>query len=144
MKEICSLLNIEYFSDKINFWEKSHHTVGGNSETKYHSKDPGSNYYQKNVDFLEKRINAMKENLNERHRTIYYDFEDDPALEMFVKDCMKRNPDINLIEDHISKTDLHRDSSETFLDSALENGFISNGVFKLRCLKFKQKMKRYR
>ncbi|MCB0060705.1 MAG: hypothetical protein KDE19_01265 [Caldilineaceae bacterium] len=72
LEAICSYLDIPYYAGKEAYWEKTHHTLGGNYSARLHlqSKEDAADYV----------TNSFDKSRMASYRSVYYREVDDPAL----------------------------------------------------------------
>lgn len=128
----CDHVAIPYFAGKECFWEKEHHSLGGNYTAKFHLYNPQSAQEQ-----LKQTFDANRMNL---YRRIYYTPIEDPALENLVNQRMGADeyfqPILNLLETH----DVANQALQSLdVDNTLESVRLSQLNVQFRKLKQRAK-----
>ena len=75
LKLLCEKLEIPYFSGKEKYWEKTHHTLFGNTSAKIHLYNSESNEFKRCANELDTTIQKFesKDKEHKPYKEIYYD-----------------------------------------------------------------------
>lgn len=90
--QLCEKLEIPFFANKSEYWNKLHHSVGGNGSAKIHLHDKDSSTYGKISDFMKNRSS----DLDQRYRSIASATVAPEVLE-YVEKCMRERPEMAAI-----------------------------------------------
>lgn len=103
LERVCDILNIEYFPGKEQYWNKTHHVIGGNPSARVHLYADNSEAYEENV-----RRSSSKIEVSERgvHQSIYYEAQLNDALKRQVESRVHENPYITPILEMLSRRDI--------------------------------------
>jgi len=86
--QLCHQLDIPYFEGKHRYWEKTHHTLFGNTSAKIHLYAPQTATYETAKVELTQHTHPAQM----AHQQIYYPDIHDRALVEFVRRAQNRNP----------------------------------------------------
>lgn len=92
LKALCGYLEIPYFTDKSQYWQKRHHTLFGNTAAKIHLYSKDSETFEKSKSELMSTSSGSDLNASEDHRSVYYKEIEDRALVDFVENAVTCNP----------------------------------------------------
>lgn len=98
LAKICNYLEIPYFDNKEQFWNKTQHTIFGNSSAKIHLYDGHAIEYVKCKERIMK-YNKRKMNFINEHRRIYYKDVNDAEVKKFLQRKSKKSEKMQLIAD---------------------------------------------
>jgi len=87
---LCDKLEIPYFEGKERFWEKTHHTLFGNTSAKIHLYDRTSANYQECESVLDSRLVGLYDHRQKSHlyKKIYYETPD-PCVQQEITKITK-------------------------------------------------------
>jgi len=107
LREACNFLEIPYFEGKEQFWDKRHHSLGGNLAARIHLYSKDSSNYQDVV----RRSNAGANQYDigvseEHHREIFYDRPDEETLQPYIARLHRNYPNLDLIGDMLTSRDV--------------------------------------
>lgn len=88
LEQLCSQLGISYFKGKEEYWNKTHHTLFGNTSAKIHLYD------EKSVNFkrCKSELSSTIEETQGRtiaHKSVYYNLSDLPEKTVKLRDITK-------------------------------------------------------
>jgi hypothetical protein len=95
LQRVCDYLGIPYFPGKERFWEKQHHSLGGNLSSRIHLYAEDSSSYQ-NVEARARR--ELSAAAATQHRKIYYENPADTSLHDLVRQMKRQAPEVDQIE----------------------------------------------
>lgn len=72
LESVCRYTGIEYFRDKKEYWNKTHHTLFGNTSAKIHTRLMDSPHFAEDMKTLSARSGAALDKVKKDHRKIYY------------------------------------------------------------------------
>lgn len=112
LQRTCEYLGIPYFEGKERFWEKQHHSLGGNLSARVHLYSKDSANYQ---DIKQRKARTRHEDANgdqnnEKYRQVYYEKPDDPELQALVARMKAESPEVAQIEKMLQSFDIFADS----------------------------------
>lgn len=121
LNRICEELNISYFKNKKDFWNKPQFTFFGNNRTRYHTLSKNSeleDFTKKNKDTFDAR----------EYRKIYYNEVMDSELSKQVNNIVSKNSELKKIVSLLEERNLAKKNSKIgFPDSlklSLPNIFV--------------------
>lgn len=76
LKNICRFLEIEYFPEKKDYWNKEHYTLFGNKSAKVHLFDQSTEHFSR---VSEKLNQGTGDSVSENHRQVTYKTSDSSA-----------------------------------------------------------------
>ena len=134
---LCEYLEIPYFPEKTNYWEKTHHTLFGNTSAKIHLYSRDSEKFEKGREKLMHGSGRSDKIASDHHRSVYYDTVKDQSLIDFVKRELDSDENFRRVADVISlngKADgfIHRDKikvSSMTLNAIKLRKWLSNQLF---------------
>ncbi len=103
LAKICDRLEIPYFEDKVSYWEKDYHVIGGNPTARIHLYSESSDTFADVVDTTASDIGDEVKNV---HKSIYYSGVDDEELASAVDARIAANPYLPLITDLLQTYDV--------------------------------------
>ena len=130
LESVCSYLNIPYFQNKEQYWEKIHHVVGGNPSARVHLYADNSSDYQDNVRRSTSKIEVSEKGL---HQSIYYESNLDPEVKNSVEDRLNNNPHVIPILNMLEARDIMKPNDPL---AEAENLEISEPMILLRKVKY--------
>lgn len=87
--KICEYLEIPYFAEKIHYWEKTHHTLFGNTSAKIHLYAKDSEKFQRKQIELLSLADKTDSNAQIEYRNVYYETVKERALIEWVERELK-------------------------------------------------------
>lgn len=129
LETVCNFLNIAYFPDKEQYWNKTHHVIGGNPSARVHLYADDSEAYEENVRRSSSKIEASEKGV---HQSIYYEAELNDALRNKVENRVHENPYIAPILDMLAGRDILTPSG-TYSSGQLKISYLP---LKLRRIKY--------
>ena len=69
LKDVCKYLDINFFENKHEYWNKQHHSIGGNGSTKIHLYDKDSKTFDQINEHMKKK--SSDHELSQRHRSVF-------------------------------------------------------------------------
>jgi hypothetical protein len=93
LERTCDYLEIPFFPEKKDFWNKDHHVIGGNHSAKIHLYAEGSSGFQAS---LSRASDDVADALKETHRSVYYRQVSDDSLRAQVEE---RTQSSELVQD---------------------------------------------
>lgn len=73
LEKICEYLEIDYFPDKINYWEKKHHILFGNDSAKIINNNSDSGQLSRVKEKILNKTNQSILDIDNKANRIYYD-----------------------------------------------------------------------
>ena len=101
LARVCDFLEIPYFEEKKEYWNKTHHVLGGNHSARIHLYSPESKQYaQAKSNLPDQKQQAAPE----LHKKVYYRSEEDEAFRTAVLQQVEQSPYIDpilkMLDDH--------------------------------------------
>lgn len=85
LEQACMFLGIDCFPGKIDYWNKRHHTLFGNTSARIHTREADSGSFVEDAAALASRAGARQADLRRNYRTIHApekpSADDAPVLE---------------------------------------------------------------
>lgn len=81
---LCEYIGIRYFPGKADYWNKTHHTLFGNTSAKIHLYAQSSEKFKKDRDELLHTSDRGNSIASSKYRSVYYDSVEDQSLSNFV------------------------------------------------------------
>lgn len=122
LQQICKSFFILYNINMEDYWTKNHHMLFGNISAKYHTLDKKFEGFKKNVEHLksiEYEISEEKDEIEKRHRTIFYRSINDNSLPASVLENAKNNKLSDIIT-IIKSRDIEKFGKEKFYNTVFE------------------------
>ena len=108
--DLCQYLEIPYYSDKIEYWNRTHHTLFGNTSAKIHLYPRDSEEYkQRKSDLVDESVKTNS-NTDETHRSVYYNNIEDQSLIEMVDREMNSDPNLRRLLEVFSENRGHSQS----------------------------------
>jgi hypothetical protein len=103
LKSVCEYLGVDYFKNKQEYWNKTHHTLFGNTSAKYHlSEKEGSEYNYALKEFSSHLSDPSLPHQN--YRRLYNVEVNDQELNKIVENNISNNIQYNIILDILSES----------------------------------------
>ncbi len=126
LEKVCDYVGIPYFADKASYWDKTHHSFGGNISARFH-------LHERNVaqeEYLDNTHDKQRMNL---YRKVYYTGVEDQDMQKLVEDKMKQSSYFEAIMNLLSAQDILREDA---IQESLHNiQFLPSSV-ELRRIKY--------
>ena len=111
LKSICDFCQIPYFPGKEKYWEKTLHTLFGNTSAKIHLYSNNAKKLEEAKDELLKQHGATTRQLNDKLQTVYYESAS-KGLEKALGDIESSNRYFSLTQTQLDSKNLHRGGQE--------------------------------
>lgn len=105
LKAVCDYTGIPYFSGKEQFWQKSHHSLGGNLSARIHLYASSSDKFKDTVGRA-RDPNTLLDGIDSKYQKIYYERPSDPELEAAVAQLRREQPITDRIEEMLRAFDV--------------------------------------
>jgi hypothetical protein len=103
LQQVCDYAGIPYFPGKERFWERQHHSLGGNLSSRIHLFNEGSSGYQN----LEARArHELSAAAGTHYRQIYYEEPAGASLQDLVRRMQRQAPEMAQIENMLLAFDV--------------------------------------
>ncbi|WP_419662168.1 hypothetical protein [Desulfosarcina variabilis] len=102
LPKICDSLEIPYFESKLKYWEKTHHTLFGNTSAKIHLFNRNEQGFLKHKNELEKSGRDVA-SIEQEYKQIYYQKVNDENLLKCIKNIYENNTNFGLINKYLGK-----------------------------------------
>jgi hypothetical protein len=106
LAKVCEYLGIENFSEKPYYWNKTHHTLFGNSSAKIHMYNKNDATYRLFKDKLLKESKGSVKKIENDHQHIYYNCAIDEDLKTDVEERLLNNYYMKKIIRQLEKNDV--------------------------------------
>lgn len=126
LEQVCNYLDIPYFEGKHDYWEKEHHSFGGNYSARFHLHE--EKVAQK--EYLDKTFD--RDRMGTYRKIIYSDITDHDLLQI-VTQAKQEIPEMEMVVNLLEKQDVRK--QENYL-SQYQSLRFSQPILKLRSLKF--------
>ena len=113
LEQICTYLGIPYFDGKLNYWEKQHHSFGGNYTARFHLHEKKT--AQK--EYLDKTFDSGR---LDGYRKISYSQVDDQELENRIQHRLKSMPEFDSILALLESKDVGHSSEKMEGETAVK------------------------
>jgi hypothetical protein len=111
LQRVCDYLGIPNFPGKERFWEKQHHSLGGNLSSRIHLFSEGSTGYQNVKARAQHELSAATDT---QYRKVYYEKPGDDSLQPLVRQMKQEAPEVDRIEEMLLAFDVfHAGVSQT-------------------------------
>ena len=105
LKQICNDIQIPYFHNKLKYWQKTHHTLFGNTSAKIHllkKDDDGFDEYRTELE----KLGKDKKSIEKEYKQIYYQKINDIKLSNCINNIYKMNIIFQLIDKYLDTKQL--------------------------------------
>ena len=112
LKKVCEYLQIPYFEGKEKFWEKTNHTLFGNTSARIHLFSKDSKNFDRAKKILTHSSQKEESRIKQNYHNIYYDKVDDAHLEKIVNKRMSKEKFFTDILEILNKNDISREGND--------------------------------
>ena len=105
MQATCACLDIPYFEGKERYWEKVHHSLGGNLSSRIHLNSKESDRFQ---DVQQRAKGQRSDHVadDRNYRQVYYERPDETTLEAHIARLRQDSPYLDSIEEMLAAHDV--------------------------------------
>jgi hypothetical protein len=105
LQAACDYFGIPYFEGKERYWEKTHHSLGGNLSSRIHLYSKESDRYQD----VQRRAKGHRSDQvadDKNYRQVYYESPDETSLEAHITRLRQENPYLDSVEEMLAAHDV--------------------------------------
>ncbi len=105
LQAACAYFDIPYFEGKERYWEKIHHSLGGNLSSRIHLYSKESDRFQ---DVQQRAKGHRNDHVadDSNYRQVYYERPDEATLETHIARLRRDNPYLDSVEEMLAAHDV--------------------------------------
>jgi hypothetical protein len=129
LERACDYLEIPFFTEKKQYWEKVHHVIGGNHAAKIHLYAGGSSLYESS---MARDASITEETARQVHRKVYYQNVADEQLQIQVAERVSRSAVIGEVLRMLEARDVSSEEPAGPPPSLVRMSWLAIGLRKLK------------